>query len=215
MFITWLGHSCFKIQDKETVIIIDPYGQGYGPKPPRLKADLVMVSHDHNDHNYTDSIMGEPLVIRGPGEYETKGVYVLGLPSWHDGQKGQERGPNTIYRFEVDGVSLAHLGDLGHVLENDLLSELEGTDVLFIPVGGIYTINAKQAVEVISQIEPRIVIPMHYDMPEFSKKVKLDGLDKFCKEIGICSKEAVEKLKITKNDLPVEDTQVIVMSMSK
>lgn len=215
MFITWLGHSCFKIQDKETIAVLDPYGPDYGPKPPRLKADLVTVSHDHKDHNYTDSIMGEPLIIKGPGEYEAKGIYVLGLPSWHDSQNGKERGPNTIYRLEVEGVSLAHLGDLGHVLDNNLLSELEGTDVLFIPVGGTYTLNAKEAVEVISQIEPRIVIPMHYDTPEFSKKVKLDSLDKFCKEIGICPKEKVEKLKISKNDLPTEETQVIVMSMSK
>jgi len=215
MHITWLGHSCFKIQDKETIIVIDPYGPGYGPKPPKLKADLVAITHDHKDHNYTDSIMGEPFKINGPGEYEFKGVYIKGIPSYHDNQQGKERGVNTIYRLEVDGVSIAHLGDLGHILNDDQLEMLEGTDVLLIPVGGVYTLDAKQAVEVISQIEPRIVIPMHYDTPEFSKKIKLDSINKFCKEIGICPSGKVDKLKINGKELPTEETQVIVMSMNK
>lgn len=215
MQIFWLGHSCFKIQDKEITIITDPYGPGFGLKPPRLKAEIVTVSHDHNDHNYTDGIMGEPLIIKGPGEFEVKGIYIRGLQSWHDSQNGKERGANIIYRFEIDGVSLAHLGDLGHALDDQLIEFLEGTDVLLIPVGGVYTINAKQAVEIISQIEPRIVIPMHYHQFEFQTKDKLDGLDKFCKEIGICNKDAVDKLKISKKELPSEETQVVVMSMAK
>lgn len=215
MQIFWLGHSCFKIQDKDNTIITDPYGPGYGLKPPRLKAEIVTVSHDHGDHNYTDGIMGDPLIIKGPGEFEVKGIYIRGAKSWHDNQNGKERGDNIIYRLEVDGVSLAHLGDLGHGLDDQLIEFLEGTDVLLIPVGGVYTINAKQAVEIISQIEPRIVIPMHYHQSEFQTKDKLDGLDKFCKEIGICNKDAVDKLKIIKKELPSEETQVVVMSMAK
>ncbi len=215
MIISWLGHSCFKIQDKDIIIITDPYGPGYGLKPPRLKADLVTVSHDHADHNYTSGIMGEPIIINGPGEYEVKGIYINGLNSWHDNQGGKDKGPNTIYRLEIEGVSLAHLGDLGHILDDRLVEQLEGTDILLMPVGDVYTINAKQAVEVISQIEPRIVIPMHYHQPEFQTKNKLDGVDKFCREIGICKRGLVDKLKISKKDLPSEETQVVVMSILK
>ncbi|MFH1225710.1 MAG: MBL fold metallo-hydrolase [bacterium] len=215
MFITYLGHSCFKLQDKDVTVITDPYGPDFGLKPPRLKAEIVTISHDHSDHNYANSIMGDPLVIKGPGEFEVKGVYINGLASWHDGQQGKERGANTIYRFEMDNVVIVHLGDLGHVLAESMVEQLAGTDVLLVPVGGVASLNAKQAVEVINQLEPRIVIPMHYDLPEFKMKVKFDGVDKFCREIGICKTEAVDKLKVVKKELPQEKTEVVVMSLVK
>jgi len=209
MFINWLGQSCFKIQDKEKIIITDPFGLDCGLKPPRLKADIVTVSHQHNNHNNIKSIMGEPLVITEPGEYEFKDIYIYGLASWHDNQQGAQRGNNIIYRFEIDDLSVTHLGDLGHLLTDEQIASLEGTDVLFVPVGGTYTLDSQQAVKVVSQIEPRIVIPMHYAIPKL--KIKLDSIDKFCKEIGICTQERPTKVKITTKDLPQEHTKVIVM----
>ncbi len=211
MIINWYGQSCFKIQGEKSTVITDPYGDSIGLKLPRLAGDIVTVSHDHGDHNNSKAVKGaddkEPFVITGPGEYEIKDTFVYGIPSWHDNKQGQERGANTMYRIEIDGISIAHLGDLGHMLEDSQLEKLEGVDILMIPVGGVYTIDGKQATEVISQIEPRLVIPMHYNIKGLTAKI--DKLDVFCKEIGVCPPNTVEKLKITKKDLPQEDLQVV------
>jgi L-ascorbate metabolism protein UlaG (beta-lactamase superfamily) len=212
MTITWLGQSCFKIEDKEVRIITDPFEAAIGLKPPRVEADIVTISHDHTDHNNLEAIKGSPFVIKGPGEYEVKSVFVYGIPSFHDKSEGRERGANTLYLIEMEDIKIAHLGDLGQSsLTDEQLESLDGVDILLVPVGGVYTINAKEAVDIINQIEPRIVIPMHYKVPGL--KIGLDGLDKFCKEIGICKKEAVEKLKISKKDLPVEEMDVITMKL--
>ncbi|MDP2736324.1 MAG: MBL fold metallo-hydrolase, partial [bacterium] len=168
------------------------------------------VSHAHHDHNNTDAIRGKPFIINTAGEYEIKGVFVEGVESAHDEKNGDERGENIIYRIEMEDISITHLGDLGHVLDTKQLEKLEGTDILIIPVGGKYTINAAKAVEVISQIEPRIVIPMHYKVPGL--KFDLDGVDKFIKELGI-KPRTEEKLKISKRDLPQEDMELVVLSM--
>jgi len=209
MIITSLGHSCFKIQDKDVILVTDPFDQSTGLKTPRLKADIVTISHDHHDHNNVSAIMGNPFVISGPGEYEVKGVFVYGIPGYHDKKQGAERGPITMYLIEMEDLSLAHLGDLGCLLNDDQLEKLEGADILMIPVGGKYTINAKEAVEVINQIEPRIVIPMHYKVPGL--KVTVDPVDIFCKEMGIKKIEGLDKLKISKKDLPAEETKVIIL----
>jgi L-ascorbate metabolism protein UlaG (beta-lactamase superfamily) len=212
MTITWLGHACFKIQDKNVTIITDPYDPSIGLKLPRLAADIVTVSHDHYDHNNIGAIRGvngEPFVIKNPGEYELKGVFIYGLPSWHDKSEGKERGTNTIYRIEMEDISLVHLGDLGHILNEDQIKILEGVDILCIPVGGVYTINAKEAAEVISQIEPRIVIPMHYKIPGL--KINIDPIDKFAREMGVSVKEKLPKLKVSQKDLPQEETKIIIL----
>lgn len=213
MVITWLGQSCFKIEGEKSVLVIDPFDTEIGLKLPRLTADVVTVSHDHKDHNNTDAIKGvssdRPYIINAPGEYEVKNIFVYGIPSFHDDKKGAERGKNIIFRYEIDGIKFAHLGDLGHLLENGQIEKLEGLDILMIPVGGTYTIDGKQANELISQLEPRVVIPMHYHVP--GSKSKLAGLDTFCKEIGICPKEALPKYKIAKKDLPQDELQVVVL----
>lgn len=213
MNITWLGQSCFKIQTDKTIVAIDPYEDKIGLRMPHFGADLVLVTHDHFDHNNLSAIRNiegkEPFVISGPGEYEVKNVFVYGISSYHDNVEGKERGNNTIYRLEVEGMSLAHLGDLGHILTNGQLEQLRGVDILMIPVGGKYTIAAAQASEVISQIEPRIVIPMHYKIK--GVKADLDSLDKFCKEIGVCPRETLPKLKIVKKELPAEEMKIIVL----
>lgn len=210
MVITWYGQSCFKIQSGETVLFTDPFCKEIGLTPPRGQANIVTISHQHRDHNNYDALTGEPLVIKGPGEYETKGISIKGILSFHDNKEGKERGTNTIYVIEVEGMKICHLGDLGEEKLNDeQVEEINGVDILMIPVGGTFTINGEDAVEVINQIEPRIVIPMHYKIPGLA--IKMDGVDVFLKEMGISKKEAVDKLTMKKKDLPQEETEVIIM----
>ena len=214
MIITWQGHSCFKIQDKigpeGVTVVTDPFGKNTGPKVPNFEADIVTISHDHDDHNNVTALRGNPFTIDCAGEYDFKGVLIEGIDSYHDDKKGAERGGNIIYRMEVDDVSVAHLGDLGGPLDSTQLEKLVGTDILLIPVGGKYTLDAKAAVEVISQIEPRIVIPMHYKTPDL--KMDIDPVDKFIKELGL-KPTYEEKLKISKKDLPQEDMELVILSI--
>ena len=217
MIINWFGQSCFKIQGDKSILVTDPFDALLGLKVPRLAADVLTISHDHGDHNNVAAVKGvteeTPHIITGPGEFEVKGIFIQGILSYHDNKQGLERGKNIIYRFEIDGINIAHLGDLGHLLMNGQIEKLEGIDILLIPVGGGPTIDAKQATEIISQLEPRIVIPMHYNLPGLKIKTKLADLNAFCKEIGICPKEKLSKLKITKKDLPTEELQVIVFEV--
>lgn len=214
MIITWLGHSCFKLQDKVgtdgVTVITDPYDKETGLKMPSIEADIVTVSHDHHDHNNVEALRGKPFVIDCAGEYDFKGVLVEGIDSYHDEEEGKLRGGNIIYRIEVEDISIVHLGDLGHTLTNEQLEKLVGTDVLLIPVGGKFTLDAKKAVEVISQIEPRIVIPMHYQTEGLAIE-GLDSIEKFIKELGL-EPSHEEKLKITKKDLPQEDMELVILS---
>ncbi len=214
MIITWLGHSAFKLQDKigsdGVTVITDPYGKETGLKMTSCEADIVTVSHDHNDHNNVDALRGNPFIINCAGEYDVKGVLIEGIDSYHDEEEGKSRGGNIIYRIEIDDISIVHLGDLGHVLDNSQLEKLVGTDILLIPVGGKYTLDAHKAVEVISQIEPRIVIPMHYYTDGLAYE-GLDAVEKFIKELGI-EPSREEKLKITKKELPQEDMELVILS---
>ncbi len=214
MIITWQGHSCFKLQDKAgpdgVTVVTDPFNKESGLKVPNFEADIVTVSHQHEDHNNTEALRGTPFIIDCAGEYDFKGVLIEGVDSYHDDKNGTERGTNVIYRFEIDDISVTHLGDLGHVLTDAQLEKLAGTDILLIPVGGHYTLDAKKAVEVISQIEPRIVIPMHYKTKDV--KYDLDEIEKFIKEIGL-TPIMEEKLKISKKDLPSEDMELVILSI--
>jgi L-ascorbate metabolism protein UlaG (beta-lactamase superfamily) len=214
MHIQWFGQACFKIQDKVgadgVTVTTDPFNKEAGLKVPNFESDIVMISHDHKDHNNAEALRGNPFIISAPGEYDIKGVSIHGVESFHDDKKGAERGKNVIYSINIDGVIVSHLGDLGHILDNKQLELLVGTDILLIPVGGKYTLDAKKAVEVVSQIEPRIVIPMHYNIPGLA--YELDGVEKFIKELGIKPIEE-EKLKISKKDLPQEDMQLIILKV--
>jgi L-ascorbate metabolism protein UlaG (beta-lactamase superfamily) len=211
MIITWQGQSCFKIQDKigpdGITVATDPFDKSIGLKTPNFEADIVTVSHDHFDHNNVQALRGNPFMINMAGEYDVKGVLVEGIESYHDDKKGEERGKNIIYRIEMEDISIVHLGDLGHTLDNSQLAKLEATDILMIPVGGKYTLDAKKAVEVIAQLEPRIIIPMHYKIPGL--KVDIEKVDIFIKELGLTPTKE-EKLKISKKELPVEDTELVV-----
>ncbi len=214
MHITWLGHSCFKLQDKAgtegVTVITDPFDDSVGLKMPRLETDIVTISHSHSDHNNLGAIKGTPFIINSAGEYEVKGVFIEGGESFHDSKQGEERGKNIIYRIDMDDISVAHLGDLGHELDTKQLEKLEGTDILLIPVGGAYALNAQKAVEVVSQIEPRVVIPMHYKVPGL--KLNLDEVDKFIKELSL-KPTYEEKLKISKKDLPQEGLELVILKI--
>lgn len=214
MDITPLGHASFKIRGKHVTLVTDPFvSDMVGLKfPKHTSCDIVTVSHEHEDHSAVSQIEGSPFVVSGPGEYEIKGVGIVGLPTWHDAENGTSRGANTIYRMEIDKVVVAHLGDLGHILSAEQIDELDGVDILCIPVGGIYTLGPKEAAEVIGEIEPKIVIPMHYGRRQLKAQSfgKLAPVGDFLKEIG---KEAVSpqvKLTISKDKLPTE-MQVVVL----
>ena len=218
MTIQWFGQSCFKITAKtsngDVIVITDPYEQKYGLKKLKLAADIVTVSHNHEDHNNTKAIKGtadtpDPFIVKNPGEYEFKNIFIYGIHSWHDAEQGKDRGQNTIYVISAEGMTIAHLGDLGEKeLSAKQLEYIEGADILLIPVGGKYTVNAEQAAGLVSQIEPRIIIPMHYKIPGL--KLEIDKVDKFIKEIGN-KKEELDKLKISKKDLPQEETKLIIL----
>lgn len=212
MIITWLGHSCFKIQDKTgadgVIIVTDPFDKATGLKVPSAEADIVTISHDHHDHNNVAAIKGNPYIIKTAGEYETKNVFVEGIDSAHGSNISLN---NIIFRIDMDDISVTHLGDLGQALDTKQLEKLEGTDILLIPVGGKYTLDAKKAIEVIGQIEPRIVIPMHYKTPDLTIE-DIDGVEKFIKELGI-KPTMEEKLKISKKDLPAEDMELVILSL--
>jgi len=213
MILTWLGHSCFKLQDKigadGVTVVTDPFGKQFGLKLPNCEADIVTVSHDHEDHNNVAALRGNPFVVNCAGEYDVKNVLIEGIDSFHDESQGAERGRNLIFRLEIDDISVVHLGDLGKSLDNSQLEKLAGTDILLIPVGGKYTLDAKKAVEVIAQIEPRIIVPMHYQTEDL-KIEGLDGIEKFIKEFGL-TPSYEEKLKISKKDLPQEDMELVIL----
>lgn len=214
MDITYLGHSSFRIRGKNANVVTDPYDSDMvGLKfPKHIEADVVTISHNHKDHSAVDQLDGNPYVLNGPGEYEVKGVGVVGHTTFHDEEKGATRGRNIIFRIEIDGVSIVHLGDLGHVLSSDQVDELDGVGILLVPVGGLFTIDAAKAVTVINEIEPSIVIPMHYGRPELNQKnfSGLAAVAEFLKAIG---KEVVPqaKLSITKDKMPAE-MQVVVLA---
>jgi L-ascorbate metabolism protein UlaG (beta-lactamase superfamily) len=216
MTITWLGQSCFKIEEKikgETVTVLtDPYTKEVGFKLPKTRADIVTSSHDHFDHNNVGEVLGvdndKPVIFDRPGEYEVKGVFVTGIGSYHDKKKGEERGKSTMFKFDIDGTRILHLGDLGTALSDYQLERIENVDILLIPVGGKYTIDGKEAAEIVKQIDPRIVIPMHYKIKGLN--VEVESAEKFIKEMGN-NAQTLPKFKIAKKDLPQEKTELVVL----
>ncbi len=203
MVIYWLGQSCFKIHTEQKTIVIDPFDKSIGLKEPSCAADLVLSTHNHRDHNNVSCISGNPFIIEGPGEYEYKGVSVLGIDSYHDDKKGEERGKNTMYFLKSEDIGVAHLGDLGQSeLTEEQLSSLSETDILFIPIGGVYTIAAKEALNIVNQIQPKIVVPMHYLIP--SLNIDLQTADSFLEGMGVSGIEKSEKLSLKKKDLAEE-----------
>lgn len=212
MDVTCLGHSSFLIRGKTSRVVTDPFDpKMVGLKFLRLEADIVTISHEHQDHNYANVISGTPKVVKGPGEYEIGGVSIFGISTFHDNEQGAKRGRNTVYVITIDGIVICHLGDLGHKLNEEQVSEIGNIDILLIPVGGVYSIDASSAAGIVAGLEPSVVIPMHYKVPGVQSSLlsSLDGVDKFVKELGIEPlREA--KFNVTKESLP-EEMQLVIL----
>jgi len=216
MNISWYGHSCFKIQTKpkrgseEVIIFTDPFDKSVGLRPPQGQADVVTVSHSHSDHNNTSPLKGDFFEVDAPGEYSIKNVHVEGFDSFHDNSKGSERGRNTIFVIESEDLRICHLGDLGHLLSESQVEAIGEIDVLMIPVGGVYTIDAKQAEKVVGQLEPKIIIPMHYKVKGL--KIGIEDEKAFCKEFGTKT-NGESKLNIKKKDLEDVENKLVVLNI--
>ena len=215
MNIFWAGIACFKIETNSGTIIIDPFNDDVGLKLSHRKADLALSSSNAPAHGNIEAIRskdGNVKIIQGPGEYEIKNIFIYGIGVKPKKANKESAGDIVIYRIEAEGMSLVHLGALKEPLENGQLEHLEKTDILFIPVGGGMYCNAEEAVSLVSQIAPRIVIPMCYKIPGL--KLRLDGVEKFLKDIGVKPEEAVSKLKIAKKDLPAQEMKIQIMEIS-
>ena len=210
MDVTWHGQSCFRLRGKNATALTDPYPPSLGTRLPRIDADVVTVSHDHPNHSYLDGVGKDAFVVEGPGEYEVKGITVFGIRTFHDALAGAEQGGNTIYVLEVDEIRIVHLGDLGHMLEDDVVEAI-GTpvDVLLVPVGGGKALNATRAAEVVRSIEPRWVVPMHYRTPGL--KTDLDGVDIFLKEMSVTEATPQGKLVVQYSGSGDSDTKVFLL----
>ncbi len=208
MDITYLGHSCFRIRGSQSIVITDPFPPDIGYNLGKQTADIVTLSHNDPSHSYSQGVTGAHI-IKGPGEYEIAGVLVLGVASYHDGVKGQSKGKNNIYLFEVDGVNICHLGDIGHLLTDEELEELGSIDILMVPVGGVSTINANMAAQIVRKVEPKIVLPMHYKTDK--TKRDLEPVDSFLREMAVTLAEPKPKLTVNKNSLPLT-LQVVVLT---
>lgn len=212
MHMTWYGHSCFRLRSRSGTVVTDPYGGELGYTLPRLRADIVTVSHDHPDHASVRAIRGNPMIIDGPGEYEIKGVFVIGIPSYYEDLSKPSGVRNTVFLFDLDGVTVCHLGDLRRVPTQSQLEELGDVDVLLIPVGGGSTLGPAKAAEVVSLLEPKVVVPMHYGT-SLLKGLKLQPVGQFLQEMGLKDVAPVDRVNIVKSGLPPE-TQVVVMDCS-
>ena len=208
MEISWLGHSCFRIRGSQATVITDPYSPDVGYSLGKPKARIVTVSHQHLGHSYIQGVGGGPRPITGPGEYEISGILIIGIATFHDAENGSQRGKNTVYLMEIDEVSLCHLGDLGHMLTAEQMEELGNVDILLTPVGGVSTIDAPVAAELARQLEPKVVIPMHYKTEALSWE--LDPVGRFLREMGGEQVTSQPRLSFNRSNLPLS-TQVYLL----
>ncbi|MEP7166614.1 MAG: MBL fold metallo-hydrolase [Candidatus Woesebacteria bacterium] len=218
MEITYLGHSSFRLKGKQGIVVTDPYDKSVGFSYPSTTADIVTVSHGHADHSNSGAVKPtptreKPFLIHAAGEYEISGISVFGYPAFHDDDSGKERGRNIVYTIIIDGVTIAHLGDLGHTLSDSFIEKLGTVDVLLCPVGGKFTIDSKAAVDIIQEIEPSYVIPMHYKTEAHDPKGfgELQTLADFEKEFGV-TVEPVKSLTVVAGSMPEQTTLVALSS---
>ena len=214
MEITWYGHSCFRLAERSmATVVCDPFDAetvGYGPL--KLKADIVTSSHDAPGHNYLSAVKGYSHAITGPGEFEIGSVFITGVQIDGQGKKTEETPRNTLYVFDYMGITVAHLGDMRSVPPQNEIESLGTVNIVLVPVGGGSGLNAAKAAEIVSLLEPNIVIPMHYSTPV--TKVPLDRLDKFLKEMGMHEAATVPSLKVTKTSLP-DETKLVVLDYQR
>ncbi len=210
MEITWLGHSCFRLRGKESLVITDPCPPETGYVIGKQQADVVTVSHAHPGHSYIEAVTVSGKVLNRPGEYEVRDILAIGWDTWHDEVQGKERGRNIVFHIEVDGVRVLHMGDIGHVPAWEKMPEASSVDVLLLPVGGGRGVPVATAAQIMRHLSPRIVIPMHYRTP--ATKRQLEPLDRFLKEVGTGSKETLPRLTVHRATLPTNGTQIIVLA---
>lgn len=210
MRIKWLGHACFLIVSNEGIrIITDPYEIGGGIRyaPIDETADVVTVSHGHGDHNNLAAVKGKPEVVRGDGVKKVKGIEFRGVSTYHDEAKGVQRGRNTIFCFTVDSIRLCHAGDLGHELTTEEASQIGEVDVLFIPVGGFFTVDADTAGKVVDKLKPKITIPMHYKTAKCDYPIS--GVEDFLKGKSNVKRLDSSELELTVEGLPPAQIMVL------
>ncbi len=211
MEILWLGHSCFRLRGREATIVTDPCPPATGYSVGKPTADIITISHRHDNHAYLKAVNGSPVVLDGPGEYEIHGAFITGIATYHDDKKGAESGPNTAFVIEMEDIRVCHLGDLGHMPTAEQAEEMTGADILLIPVGGGPTIDGAKAAEVVSLLEARLVIPMHFQTEGYKGGGRLENADRFYKEMGgTKTLEPQPKLTVTRNAIP-SDTQVVLL----
>lgn len=214
MKIKWLGHASFLIEAGDGKrIITDPYepgsyGGAVGYKKIEESADIVTVSHEHEDHNCCKDMKGSPEIVKGTGEKAIKGIKISGVPSYHDSSGGSERGENTIFSFEIDGMKVCHLGDLGHLLSDEDSSKIGDVDVLLIPVGGFYTIDAAEATKVVGKLNPKVVVPMHYKTEVLGFDIA--GVDNFLADKKNVKRLDSSEIELKKESLPAESEIVVL-----
>ncbi|MCB2310754.1 MBL fold metallo-hydrolase [Clostridium tagluense] len=216
--IKWNGHASFTITNgKGTRIVTDPFGDGIGYKVPELYAEIATVSHDHFDHNNLGAIISNFTAIRERGKFKINGIKIKGTKTYHDTEAGAQRGENTVYTYNIDGVNLCHLGDLGHELSKEQIESIGKVDILMIPVGGLYTIDGEVAAKVVSQLNPKVVIPMHYQtevlVPEFGKLSKVDSFIEKMNDWQVVKADTFtfNKSEITKS----KEKKIVVLNFNK
>ena len=203
MQIKWYGHACFLLAGNSRVrVLTDPFNEKVGYQLPRVEADIVTTSHEHYDHNNVKIVKGNFTYINQLGKFSQNGVVITGIPTFHDNENGVIKGKNTVYKFTIDGMDLCHCGDLGHVLTKEQVSEIGPVDVLLVPVGGFYTIDATAAAEVVKQLKPQVIIPMHYRTKAFNpSNPAIEGVNKFLTVMGGGKKLERQEIQISKADL--------------
>lgn len=206
MELTWYGLSCFRMAERgQATIVTDPYNGNLGLPTLKLKADVVTVSHNAPGHNYLDAVTGREHALTGPGEYEIGGVFITGIATAQEHHTTQ----NVLFLFDYGGLTIAHLGDMEKVPSQTQIEDLEQVNILLLPVGGGKSLNAAQAAELVSMLEPSIVVPMHYQIPGLT--LELESVERFLKEMGVTEPVSENSLKLTAGNLP-EETQIVLLN---
>lgn len=214
MNIYWFGQASYLIKTANGKrLLIDPFAEGIGYTPFKGSVDLVTISHNHYDHNFTGFLENNPTIINSLGNHTTDFCKVTGIKSFHDGTKGSERGDNIIFKYTIDDITLCHLGDLGHDLDEDTLKEIGNVDILFIPVGEVYTLDVKAATNVAKKINPKFIVPMHYKTKFLN--IPLVGVDKFLMEMKDYETENVSIFSVNKDDLNTDSKIILIDVYSK